>query len=210
MKDWNAAERTFGKTLTEWMSIYWRWAYTGADMAESVVHGVQLMPLPSGTQTGGDGSPTNPAVYVGKLEITLKPGTPFVLPLYAWLRERYEGWPTVADDPLMAEDVGLAVGHPNLTIDGRTIITDANKAAFYVPTTAFDPIIAYSEPTSYGSVGVVSFQGVGFASPPLTPGRHVIHLYEPLIIPKGAYSGLPDGMGVVYDNTWIVTVKPGK
>jgi hypothetical protein len=197
----------FGKTLTEWLGIYWRWTYSGADMAQSQVDGVQLMPLPAGEQTSGSGTPADPAVYVGQLEITLPPGTPFVLPEYAWVRERYEGWPTVSDDPLMSEDVGVAVGHPCLTIDGRTIITDANKAAFYVPTTPFDPIVVYPTPSSYGSVAAVSFQGVGFVSPPLTPGRHMIHLYEPLIIPKGAYAGVPDGLGVVYDNTWIVTVK---
>jgi hypothetical protein len=200
----------FGKTLKEWLSIYWRWSYSGADMAKSKVNGVQLMPLPAGEQTGGTGTPADPAVYVGKLEITLHPGTPFVLPLYAWIRERYEGWPTVPDDPLMSEKVGLAIGHPCLRIDGRPIITDANKAAFYVPTTPFHPVVAYETPSSYGSVAAVSFQGVGFVSPPLPPGRHVIHLYEPLIIPKGAYAGAPDGVGVVYDNTWIVTVKPGR
>jgi hypothetical protein len=200
----------FGRTLTEWMGIYWRWTYSGADMAQSVVDGVQLMPLPPGTQTGGAGTPDDPAVYVGQLDITLPPGAPFVLPEYAWIRERYEGWPTVPDDPIMSDEVGVAVGHPNLTIDGRTIITDANKAAFYVTTTAFDPIVVYPAPSSYGSVAAVSFQGVGFVSPPLTPGKHVIHLYEPLIIPAGAYAGVPQGLGVVYDNTWIITVKPGK
>jgi hypothetical protein len=198
----------FGKTLTEWLGIYWRWTYTGADMAQSVVDGVQLMPVPNGTETGGSYTPEDPAVLVGQLEITLPPGTPFVLPEYAWIRERYEGWPLVPDDPLMPEDVGLAIGHPCLTIDGRMIITDANKAAFYVPTTPFDPIIVYPTPSSYHSVAAVSFQGVGFVSPPLPPGRHVIHLYEPLIIPAGAYAGLPDGVGIIYDNTWIVTVKP--
>jgi hypothetical protein len=108
----------------------------------------------------------------------------------------------------MSDEVGLASGHPSLTIDGRTIITDANKAAFYIPATDFDPILVYPTPSSYGSVGAVSYQGVVFVSPPLTPGRHVIHLYEPLIFPAGAYAGLPDGLGLVYDNTWIVTVKP--
>ncbi len=58
-------------------------------------------------------------------------------------------------------------------------------------------------------MAAISYQGVAFVSPPLTPGTHVVHLYEPYIIPAGAYAGLPDGIGVVYDNTWIVTVQPG-
>ena len=185
----------FGKTLTEWMGIYWQWFYGGADPAQSQVGNVQLMPLPNGTQTGGTGTPTDPAVYVGQLELTLGPGTPFVLPEYSWVRERYEGWPAVADDPLMSEDVGLAVGHPCLTIDGRTIITDANKAAYYVPTTAFDPIVVYPTPSSYGSVAAVSYQGVCFVSPPLTPGKHVIHLYRTFDHSRGSLFGPPGWAG---------------
>jgi hypothetical protein len=110
----------------------------------------------------------------------------------------------------MADAVAIASGHPFLTIDGRTIITDANKADFYVTSTPFDPIIVYPTPSWYGSVGAVYYQGVTFVSPPLTPGRHVIHLSEPFILPAGEYPGAPAGFGMVYDNTWIVTVKPGK
>ena len=201
--------KAYGKTLTEWMGIYWQWYYgTGGDMTQGKVGPVQLMPLPAGTQTGGTWTPDDPAVFVGQLEITLPAGTPFVLPEYSWVRERYEGWPEAPDDPVLADEVGLAVGHPTLTIDGKTIITDANKAAFYVPATDFDPIVVYPAPSSYGSVAAISYQGVAFVSPPLTPGTHVIHLYEPLIFAAGAYDGLPSGLGIVYDNTWIVTVAP--
>jgi len=198
--------RAFGKTLTKWLSIYWRWDLGGEDMAQSVVDGVQLMPRPDLTQTGGSGTPDDPAIYVGQKYIILSPGTPFVLPEYAWIRERYEGWPTVPDDPVMSDELGLTTVHVCLTIDGQTIITDANKAAFYVPATAFDPIVVYPTPTDYGAVGAVSFQGVGFVSPPLKPGPHVIHLHVKLILPAGAYSGMPDGLGEVVDSTWIVSV----
>lgn len=198
--------QTHGKTLTQWMGIYWSWSYgTGGDLAQSQVDGVQLMPLPSGTQTGGTGTPEDPAVYVGKLEITLPPGTPFVLPEYSWVGELYQDG---SQDPPMANAVALASGHPTLTIDGRTIITDANKANFFVPLTYFDPVVMYPAPSSYSSVGAVYYQGVAFVSPPLTPGTHVIKLYEPLIFPAGAYSGLPAGLGLIYDNTWIITVEP--
>lgn len=198
--------KAFGKTLTEWMGIYWQWFYsTGGDLAQSKVGPVQLMPLPNGTQTGGSGTPDDPAVYVGQLEITLPAGTPFVLPEYSWVGELYQDG---SQDPPMDNAVALASGHPTLTIDGRTIITDANKAAFYVPLTYFDPVVMYPTPSSYGSVGDVYYQGVAFVSPPLTPGTHVIHLYEPLIFEAGAYAGLPAGLGLIYDNTWIITVKP--
>jgi hypothetical protein len=201
----------YGKTLTEWMGIYFAWYYgTGADPAQAKVGPVQLMPLPNGTNTSGSWTPDDPAVLVGELEITLPQGTPFVLPLSAWIRERYEGWPTVPDDPLMSDAVALDSAQPTLTIDGKTVLTDANKAAFYVPATDFDPIVVYPAPSSYGSVAALSYQGIGMVIGPLTPGTHVIHLYEPVIFQVGDYAGLPNGLGMVYDNTWFITVQPGR
>jgi hypothetical protein len=99
----------------------------------------------------------------------------------------------------MANAAALGGAQPRLTIDGRTVISDANKAAFYIPATPFDPIVVYPTPSSYGSVAAISFQGVGVVGQPLSVGRHVIHLYEPLIFPAL-------GLGLIYDNIWIVTV----
>ena len=79
----------YGKILTEWLSVYWRWYYSGADPAQSFVGRVKLMPLPAGELISGTGTPDDPALYRGHLEITLRPGTPFVLPLSAWSVERY-------------------------------------------------------------------------------------------------------------------------
>jgi len=200
--------QAYGKSLPEWLETYWRWYYTGADPAQSTVGHVQLMPLPAGTQISGTGTPADPALYRGELEITLTAGTPFVLPEFAWVWERYQGYPTVPDDVPMADAVALGGAHPRLTFDGRTVLSDANKAAYYVPNTPFDPIVVYAAPTSYGSVAALSFQSLGVVGEPLSVGRHVIHLWEPLIIPAGGYVGFPDGYGVIFDNTWIVTVLP--
>ncbi len=197
----------YGKSLTDWLSIYWRWYYSGSDMTQSKIGPMQLMPLPAGTYISGAGSPDDPALYVGQVEITIPAGTPFVLPEFAWAGERYEGYPAVPDDKPIPDDVLLANVHPDLTIDGKTIISDANKGAFYVPTTYFDPIVTYPAPTSYGSVAAVFFQGDGFLCLPLTPGVHVIHLYEPFVIPASVYPPPWTGFGVIYDNTWIVTVR---
>jgi len=139
--------------------------------------------------------------------LTLRAGTPFVLPLFAWSAERYEGYPAVPDDAPIDSAVALGSGHPTLTIDGVEVITDANKADYFVPVTTLDPIAEYPQPTDYGAVGAVSFQGVGVVVTPLSPGVHVIHLYEPLILEPGDYPGLPGGVGVIYDNTWTITVQ---
>ncbi len=165
----------YGKTLTEWLSAYLRWGLSGADPAQSTVGHVLLLPIPAGEYVSGGGTPDDPALYRGQLEITLRPGTPFVLPLATWTVERYTGYPATPDDPAIPDAEFIAGVSPTLYIDGRLVVSDANKAAFYVPLTAFDPIVVYPTPTSYGSVATVAFQGYGIVSPPLSVGRHVIH-----------------------------------
>ena len=198
----------YGKSLTEWLSIYWRWSYgTGADITQSKVGIVQLMPIPAGDWTGS-GTLEDPWVAVGRLEITIPAGTPFVLPQFSWVGERYQGYPSVPDDPTMADECVLNYLRPTLTIDGITVMSEANMAAFYVPPTFFDPIVVYPEPTWYGAVAGVFFQGVGLVCQPLPVGVHEIHLFEPYLLPAGCYPLYPDGLGLVYDNTWIVTVVP--
>ncbi len=193
------ASHFYGKILKEWLSTYWRWALTGADPADSMVGPVKLMPIPAGEFVSGSGTPEDPALYRGQLAITLRPWTPFVLPLSVWYAERYNnGTP---DDPMIPNADYLAGVSPSLYIDGRKIVSDRNEATFYVPPTAFDPIVVYPTPTSYHSYAALAFQGHGFVSLPLPVGKHVIHLYEPYIIPSF-------NIGVIYDNTWIVTVKP--
>jgi hypothetical protein len=197
----------YGMSYADWLGTYWRWYYGGADPAQSKVGRVQLMPIPNGELVSGTGTPDDPALLRGKLEITLPPGTPFVLPAFAWIGERYDGYPAEPDDLPVADDVLLAGVHPNMTVDGLPVLTDANKEAYYVPPTPFDPIVVYPAPSSYGSVAAIFFQSAGIVTHPLPPGRHEIRLYEPYIIPAGAYAPLPDGFGVIYDNTWIVTVS---
>jgi hypothetical protein len=195
----------FGATLTEWMSTHLRWGFSGADPAQSMVGHVTMLPVPPGTYVSGDGTPDSPTLYRGELEITLRPGTPFVLPLGTWTVERYVGYPGIPDDPAIPDVVFLAGVSPSLSIDGRMVVSDSNKAAFYVPLTLFDPIVVYPEVSSYGSVAAVAFQGYGIVSPPLSVGTHVIHLYEPYIIDSASF---PYQIGVIYDNTWIIKVTP--
>jgi hypothetical protein len=191
----------YGKNLQEWMGTYLRWFLTGADAAQSMVGPVKLMPLPVGEYVSGSGTPQDPALYRGQLEITLRPGTPFVLPLSMWYAERYNNG--TADDPAIPDDIYLAGVSPTFHVDGRKVISDQNERSFYVHPTAFDPIVVYPTPTSYGSYAALLYQGHGVVSLPLPVGRHVIHLYEPYLLDYPPFS-----FGVIYDNTWIVTVSP--
>jgi hypothetical protein len=187
----------YGKTLTEWLSTYWRWSLsTAQDLDQSTVGHVQLLPLPSEDFLGGSGTPNDPLAFAGELAITIRPGTPFVLPLLTLYGETYNnGMPD--DDP--AAFVGTTMS-ATLTIDGLTVLSTANDSAFTVPTTSFHPAVVYPEPTSYGSVAAIWFQALGFVSPPLPVGLHVIHL-------NGALD-VPDFFSETFDNTWTVTVSP--
>jgi hypothetical protein len=184
----------FGKTLTEWHDAYWRWMY---GEGESKVGNVQLMPMPSSIPTG-DGSEEAPLTFVGQLDITIEAGTAFVLPLYGYIGERYDDYPDEPDDVPFPDELLLSWLHPEFTIDDETVVSEENKADFYVGPSSFDPFIMYPEPSDYGSVAAIWFQGIGIVSPPLSEGEHVLHLYEQFTIPGAFY--------MVFDNTWNITV----
>lgn len=189
--------KAYGKSLKEWLGTYWRWTQAGQDPASSSVNGVRMMPLPVGQQLSGTGTPEDPSVFRGRLEITIDSDTPFVLPLAAWLVERYNnGTP---DDPIIDNDIFLAGVSPRFTIDNRLVISDRNEERFYISPAPFTPIVNYPAPTSYGSVASTAFQSIGLVVRPLPVGVHVLHLDESYILP-----GL---FGTIFDNTWVITVK---
>jgi len=197
--------RAFGKSLAEWLEVYWRWNLeTGSDPAQSVVGRVKLLPIPAAEFLGGSGTPADPARLRGMIDVELGPGTPFVIPQFAWISERYEGYPGVPDDPPLPDDALRDGVSPNVTLDGRVVMSDANETDYYVPATAFDPIAVYPAPSSYGSVAAIAYQGNGIVVPPLPVGEHTLTLYEPYII-DGV---LGFSFGVIYDNTWHITVSP--
>lgn len=198
--------KAFGKSLREWLDTYWRWYFsTNADPAQNQVGRVQLLPIPVPEVVGGSFTPDDPLVLKGHLEITLPPGTPFVIPQFAWTRERYDPSLGIPDDPPIPDDIILAGVSPNLKIDGCPIVSDANELRYYIPTHLMDPIVVYPQPSSYGSIAMIAWQGDGIVAHPLSPGVHVMTLYEPYII-----SGVPGiaDFGVIYDNTWTITVNP--
>jgi hypothetical protein len=185
-------------SLAEWFETYWRWYIGGGD---DMVGQVRLLALPEGEAISGEGTPEDPVYLKGELDIELSPGTPFVLPQYAFVLETYDPDLGLPDDECFPDDVHLAQVDPiELTIDGMLVISNENQADFYTTCTPLDPPLMYDEPTDYGSIGAIAVQGVGFVSPPLPPGDHVIHLYEVWIVP-GIF-------GVIYDNTWNIHVTP--
>src|SRR4051812_35818633 len=70
--------KAFGKTLAGWLP---RPAECSLSGGGGTAHGgsVGFMPLPQGEPVSVDGDTLT--IYEGSLDLTLKPGTPFVLPL---------------------------------------------------------------------------------------------------------------------------------
>jgi len=207
---------THGKTLAQWLEGYWRWNYNGStDVSQPFQPGpspVVYMPMPVGAQTGGSWLPDDPAYLQGQIEVTLKPGTAFVLPCFAWISERYNTGQ--ADDPSIPNTLirntitGVdGTGVPEVTLDGKPILKDFWD--YYVGPLAFDPVVEYAQPSSYGSIAAIAFQSTGFVMAPLPPGKHTLHLVERMTILPEDLPGFPYDyyLGLIYDNTWIITVK---
>ena len=88
---------------------------------------------------------------------------------------------------------------------GVPVLKDVTK--YYVPATYFAEPIMYSEPTEYGSTGIVFFQGICMVCRPLAVGVHTLTNYTWTLIPAGNESIVAE-TGVVWDNSWTITVVP--
>jgi hypothetical protein len=192
----------YGHSLAEWLKFYWAWYFTGVPESGEV-NGALLLPLPAGTpdDPNAAGTYNDPVTYCGHLDIEVKAGTPFVLPIIAWLGEIYENGDI--DTPYPDEWFGTYVSGP-VTLDGQPIVQDFQ--AYYVPPTNFDEIIYYPEPTSYGSIGLAYFQGVGFVCAPLSVGVHELANNAGFMIPPGEQPY--ENLGLIYNNSWTITVVP--
>ena len=202
----------YGKTLAQWMQIYWTWAFGGGS---DQVGRVKLLGIPSETYLGGSFTYADPGILAGHLDVTLPPGTPFVLPAVAWSLERYAhpvpGYPD--DPPIPAEyftDPSKAV--VQVYLDGKAVMdsTKASVAPYYFGLVPLN--VTYPAPTSYGSIGAIGIQGVGAVYEPLSVGVHTLTLKDVQRIPPDpAFLNTdlyPAGSGVVFENSWTIRVSP--
>ena len=180
-----------GKSLATWEELYWRWYYGGVTIptdanGNAVVGSVVLMAQPA---AAGDGTPAS-------LDVTLKTGQSFVLPLWVLLGTSYDnGTPS---DPF--EPVGIfQTLEITFTIDGQTVV-DGSNALDYYSQFSFNPPV----PLDFSPInGIVWFEGIGLVHHPLTPGKHTLKLHA-------KNTQLAFGSIFEYNNTWNVTVKPGR
>ncbi|HVK08340.1 MAG TPA: hypothetical protein VM597_06135 [Gemmataceae bacterium] len=191
------SSNAYGKSLTEWMTLYMTWALGGDQ--EGQVGKVMFMPLPAGEPVDPEAAGTldDPLTLRGEIDVTLKPGTAFAMPVAVWIGEYYE----VGEDPYLPDSVFLD-SDVLVRMDGKTII-DSDRddlRKFYVPPTDFDPAIPYAEPTGYGALGATFFQGIGFVHRPLSKGEHTMTLRSEIRVPE--YN-----LWVIFENTWNITVS---
>ncbi len=177
--------------LTVFEDLYWRWAYGNGNVVlptdqngHAVVAGVALMPLPNAP---GDGTP-------GSIDVTLKAGQPFFLPLIDSLGTSYTDGTA---DPFVDIKVFKKNLKLKLTLDGK-IILDGNDAMDHYTQFSFDPPIPFNSPPVNA---IIYSQGIGILHTPLSPGRHVIKLDVKLTLPVFNFT-------IEYHNTFNVTVQP--
>ena len=125
----------------------------------------------------------------GELNVTLKPGTPFVTPVLVFIGETHGGEPD--DVPLPSEAFTSAT--VQVTLDGKPLIDSSvvDLEKFYFGPVYFEEPIPLNPESS-----AIWVQGLGFGSPPLAVGEHRLTMR---VIIEGVFS---------FFNTWHLTVQP--
>ncbi len=203
----------YGKSLSEWMRLHVEYQLGGPDHVGNVRF-IKVNPDPTvpGDQVvcdQGDSSFDKPTTCTGVFDLTLDHENPFVLPFSAWLGETYKPELGQPDDTRL-ERTYLTRSNILITLDGEPIVdSEKDDLNQYYFDFTLDPPIFYSEATSYGSIGIIWGQGIGFVHPPLAVGQHILTLHSELFLEKGValpVSNYPDGIGAIWKNTWNITV----
>ncbi len=167
----------FEKSLAEWHQLDWLWYFEAGQ--EQQIGQVVFMPLPNGELEGN--------VLIGTCKVTLRPATPFVLPVVTIL-----GFPE--DDPAdyLPEDF-IAGATAQVSLNDKVLIdSDTEEIGKYV----YGPVF-YDPPIMTDGYEFAWAEGIGFVHPPLPVGEHTLHLTS-----STSY------FLVSYNNTWTITVSP--
>jgi hypothetical protein len=202
-----ALSKAYGKSLTEWMMLHSAWYNQGQDPILGTIGHVKLLPLPQQLPTPiPPDLPPVGSFSTGNLNITLKPGTPFVLPVISLSGESYVN-DVLPPDDLLPYKSSLLTADIKVTLDGKTILQSPadNQKFFYGPAYFPEPI-AYNPPQfrftdpvlgDVYAAAISSSMGIGFVHPPLNVGKHTLKLHAVNL-----------DLGFGFANTWNITVKP--
>jgi len=184
--------KAFGKSLGEWMNLYWTW-FLGGDQ-DGYVKDVIFLPLPAGEPSAED-----PSIFVGEMDFTLHTGEKFILPMFAWVGETYTVESQIPDDdPDLVPAEIFTEATVKIKLDGKLIIDsdEDDIGDYFFDTEWFDETIWYGTPTDYEAAGAIWVKGIGFAQEPLSKGEHTLELF--------VYS---DVFEIGFHNTWNLSVE---
>ncbi len=178
-------------TLKALGDIYWRNAFGSVVLpadtnGNAVVGGVALLPLPD-----------NSASTTASIDVTLRAGQPFFLPLLALFGTSYsDGTPP---DPVLGETVFRKnLKQLKLQVDGRTVLV-GREALDFLTQFNFEPPIPYdAAPIN----AIIYQQGLSVIHKGLSPGAHVIKLDVKFSAAPPVFPELE------FHNTFNVTVNP--
>ena len=190
-------QKYHGKTLSEWMTLYWTWNISGGP---DRIGNVKFMPLPVGEVVQGSGSLDDPLVVEGFLEVSHPRNTAFVMGIAAWIGETYDPELGIPDDTPLDSELFLN-SNVLITMDGKKVIDSSQGSLykFYYGPTDFVPPLIYDTPTDYGAIGAIWSQGLGMVHPPLPRGVHRMLLTSELRLPDF-------DLHVIFHNEWRIVV----
>lgn len=201
-----ALSKAYGKSLTEWMMLHAAWYNQGQNPQLGTIGHVKLMPIPQQLPTPiPPNLPLVDSFSTGSLDITLKPGTPFVLPVISLSGETYVN-DILPPDDLLPYESSLLTADITVTLDGKTILQSPadNQKYLYGPAYFPEPIVynppqfRFTDPVlgDVYAVAISSSMGIGFVHPPLNVGKHTLKLHAVNL-----------DLGYGFANTWNITVK---
>jgi hypothetical protein len=208
LPDSHSKSKAFGLTLTQWMLLHQAWFLQGQDPQTGTIGRVKLLPLPQQEPTPVPPVPIG-SFSTGNLDLTLKSGTPLVVPVMILNGEAYVNNLVPPDEPIDLFKNSLLSSDIKVELDGKTLLQspEANQKYFYGPAFFPEPVtyqppqLRFSDPV-LGEVFAASAiwsEGIGFVYPPLKVGKHVLHIFA-----------VNNDLGFGFDNTWNITVLPGK
>lgn len=199
-------EKSFGKTLSQWMMLHQEWFLRGQDPQTGTIGSVNLLPLPQSEPVPVPPVPTVEQFSVGTLDLTLKTGLALVVPVITLNGESFLNDIIPPDKTLPIYTQSLLSAQITVTLDDVLILqspTD-NQRFFYGPAFFPEPVV-YDPPqfrfndSTLGDVyaaAAIWSQGIGFVLPHLKIGSHTLRVYA-----------LNTDLKYGFDNTWHITVK---
>jgi hypothetical protein len=191
-----SAENVFGKSLGEWMKLYWISRLGG----DTEYHGKKVSFVFRNGARSPD--PERPSVYVSERSVTLQPGEKFLIPGPTILGQRYLSEP----DDVMADAPAAWFTDSDFLVklDGKVVIdSDVDNLNQFYYFQYFPSAILYNKIEDNGAIGDVWVTGLGALHGSLRKGEHTLTVYSEMALPLT----VDLGPGATFLDTYYITVE---